>query len=177
MTPGRVAVAAALALAGCALAACSSAPPGTTPDTAPHPSTAATAPRAQAVANDPRACAVAPSATVGSALHLPVGKVIGTVEGPVTVCAYQGRYEVIVRFQRNETAGQFAADKRATGTHHQAITSVAGLGDSAYLATYTLAKPPANTLAVLHSGEAVYITSPAAPAAERKLMQQLLSRT
>jgi len=117
---------------------------------------------------------------VGAALKLPVGRVVGTVEGPVTVCAYTGRYEVLVRFQHDESASEFAAAKQSTGARHQLVTAVAGLGHGAYLATYTLAKPPQNTLAVRHGRFAIFITSPAALAAlaaERKLMRRLLART
>jgi hypothetical protein len=113
---------------------------------------------------------------VGTALGLAVGRVVGTVEGPVTVCAYTGHYEVIIRFQRGENAGEFAATRQATGANHQLITAVAGLGKGAYLATYTLAKPPENTLAARHGKLAIFITSPATPRGERKLMAHLLAR-
>jgi hypothetical protein len=114
---------------------------------------------------------------VAAALKLPVGRVVGTVEGPVTVCAYTGRYEVLVRFQHDESASEFAAAKRSTGARHQLVTAVTGLGHGAYLATYTLAKPQQNTLAVRHGRFAIFITSPAALGAERKLMRRLLART
>jgi hypothetical protein len=102
---------------------------------------------------------------------------VGTVEGPVTVCAYLGSHEVIVRFQRGENTARFAAYQRATGAMHQVITSVAGLGKGAYLATYTLSKPSANTLAARRGALAIFITSPAAPGAERRLMARLLRRS
>lgn len=170
----RTATAAILALAPCAVAACSgpAVPPAALPSSAP-----AVSPQAHTVRSDPGACAMAPSALVGTALKLPVSRVVGTVEGPVTVCAYTGRYEVIVRFQHGEDAGEFAAYRHATGTNHQLITAVPGLGHGAYLAMYTLAKPPVNTLAVRDGRVAIFITSPAAPRSERRLMVRLLART
>jgi hypothetical protein len=175
MTVLKAAAAAILALACCAVAACSgpAVPPAALPSPAPsgHGS-----PATHTVANNPRACAIAPSAMVGAALKLPVGRVVGTIEGPVTVCAYTGRYEVILRFQRGENEVEFADARQATGANHQLITAVAGLGKDAYLATYTLSKPPVNTLAVRHGKLAIFITSPAAPHAERNLMKHLLAR-
>ena len=175
MTMRKAAAAAILALVPCAAAGCSV--PGSPP--APQPAPPASAPPASpahAVASDPRACVIAPSAMVGAALGLPVGRVVGTVEGPVTVCAYTGHYEVIVRFQHGESAGEFAGTRQATGASHQLITAVAGLGKDSYLATYTLAKPPENTLAVRHGKLAIFVTSPATPRAERKLMLHLFAR-
>lgn len=176
LTPITVAF---LALVPWSVAACSSGAPASPqptrtaagPSAVPH----AALPQPHIPDQDDRACAVAPSAMVGAALGLPVGKVAGTVEGPVTVCAYQGRYEVIVRFQRGENASQFAASKAASSAMHQVIGRVTGLGSAAYLATYTLAKPSDNTLAALRGTVAVFITSPAPPAAERALMVRLLA--
>jgi hypothetical protein len=187
MTVRTAAVAAILSLAGCAAAACSSpaVPPaalggvagsGLAQPSSARPAGPAVSPRAQTVASNPRACAVASSAMVSAALKLPVGRVVGTVEGPVTVCAYTGQYEVIVRFQHGENAVEFADAKQATGANHQLITAVAGLGHGAYLATYTLAKPAVNTLAVRRGRLAIFISSPAPLRAERKLMLHLLAR-
>jgi hypothetical protein len=114
---------------------------------------------------------------VGAALGLSVGAVVGSVEGPVTVCAYLGRHEVIVRFQRGENSAAFAAYRRATGAMHQLIAPVPGLGKGAYLAAYTLTKPPANTLAARRGRLAIFITSPAPLGAERTLMVRLLARS
>ena len=174
MTVRNAIAAAILALALGAMAACSgpAAPPPVQPSRAPG-----VPPQARTAGTDARACAIAPSAMVAAALKLPVGRVMGTVEGPVTVCAYTGRYEVLVRFQHDESASEFAAARQSTGARHQLVTAVTGLGHGAYLATYTLAKPPQNTLAVRHGRFAIFITSPAALAAERKLMRRLLART
>jgi hypothetical protein len=181
-TPAAHAAAAvaALALASCVLTAC--APAGS-----PEPAGAArsraravpsaAAPRAQVAGGDSRACVAAPPALVGAALGLSVGAVVGSVEGPVTVCAYLGRHEVIVRFQRGENSAAFAAYRRATGAMHQLIAPVPGLGKGAYLAAYTLTKPPANTLAARRGRLAIFITSPALLGAERTLMVRLLARS
>jgi hypothetical protein len=173
--PGGLAVTAAcLALASCAVTACEAAAPAA-PRTQQAAAPAAT-PRTPAAGADARACAIAPPAVVSRALKLPLGPVVGTVEGPVTVCAYTGHYEVIVRFQRGESGGEFAASRHSNGPAHQLIAAVAGLGSGAYLDTYTLAKPPVNTLAARRGRLAVFITAPAALGAERKLMVRLLSR-
>ena len=158
MTVRNATAAAIMTLVLGAMAACSdpAAPAPVQPPPAP-----AVSPRAHTAGTDARACAIAPSAMVGAALKLPVGSVVGTVEGPVTVCAYTGRYEVLVRFQHGESASEFAAAKQSTGARHQLITTVPGLGHGAYLATYTLAKPPENTLAVRHGRFA--ISSPRPP--------------
>ena len=42
-------------------------------------------------------CAQAPASMVSSALRLSLGKQVTTAEGPVSVCAYRGRYMVMVR--------------------------------------------------------------------------------
>jgi hypothetical protein len=187
MTVRTAAVAAILALAGCAAAACSSpsVPPAALggvagsgpalPSSAPSAGPAVS-PRAQTVGANPRACAGVPATMVSAALKLPLGRVVGAVEGPVTVCAYTGRYEVIVRFQRHENAAEFADAKHATGADHQLITAVAGLGHGAYLATYTLAKPAVNTLVARRGQLAIFISSPAPLRAERNLMLHLLAR-
>ena len=166
----------ALVLAPCVMAACASSGSPQPADAAGGQVPAAT-PRAQAVGGASRACAAAPSALVGAALGLSVGEVVGTVEGPVTVCAYLGRHEVIVRFQRGENSAAFAAYRRATGAMHQLIAPVPGLGKGAYLAAYTLTKPPANTLAARRGRLAIFITSPAPLGAERTLMVRLLARS
>jgi hypothetical protein len=172
-----VAAAAAAFLALGAVTACSSAaPPGTAPAPQIGASHASAVPPAPAARTDSRACALAPAAEVGKALKLPLRQVVGTVEGPVTVCAYTGRYEVMVRFQQGENAAEFAASRHNTTQLHQLTNAVAGLGSGAYLATYTLAKPPENTLAARHGRVAIFITSPAPLASERKLMRRLLAR-
>ena len=172
--------AACLALASCAVTVCAVTACEAAAPAAPQPPQQAAAPpatpRTPAAGADARACAIAPPAVVSRALKLPLGPVVGTVEGPVTVCAYTGHYEVIVRFQRGESGGEFAASRHSNGPAHQLIAAVAGLGSGAYLDTYTLAKPPVNTLAARRGRLAVFITAPAALSAERKLMVRLLSR-
>jgi hypothetical protein len=181
MTVRTTAVRAAAVAAFLALAATACSGPAGTSGAPPAPqvggtsSRPSTAPSVPAAHTDSRACAPAPAAEVGKALKLPLHQVVGTVEGPVTVCAYPGRYEVMVRFQQGENAAEFAASRHNTSGLHQPTNAVAGLGSGAYLATFTLAKPPENTLAARHGHVAIFITSPAPLASERKLMRRLLA--
>jgi poly(3-hydroxybutyrate) depolymerase len=118
----------------------------------------------------------APAATVGKDLKLPVGKLTATAEGPVTVCAYAGRYEVIVRYQTGETAAEFAQARNSQASLHQSVGTVNGLGDAAYLASYTARRPVSNTLGARQGDIAIFITSPASPGAESALMTGLLTK-
>jgi hypothetical protein len=121
-------------------------------------------------------CANAPSALVGKDLKLAVGKVTADAEGPVTVCAYAGRYEVLVRYQTGETAAEFAQARESQASLHQSVGTVSGLGESAYVASYTASKPASNTLGSLQGKIAIFITSPAALGAESALMTDLLKK-
>jgi hypothetical protein len=122
------------------------------------------------------ACASAPSTLVGKDLKLAVGKVIADVEGPVAVCAYTGRYEVLVRYQTGETAAEFAQARNSQASLHQSVGTVNDLGDAAYLASYTATKPVSNTLGALQGEIAIFITSPASLGAESALMTDLLKK-
>jgi len=121
-------------------------------------------------------CANAPSALVGKDLKLSVGKVTADAEGPVTVCAYAGRYEVLVRYQTGESAVEFAQARKSQASLHQSVSTVKGLGDTAYLAIYKASKPFSYTLGSLKGDIAVFITSPAALGAESALMTDLLKK-
>lgn len=165
----------------CAVAACSNSSPSAGGHAAPAvPDTPAGAPAAVSSAANAASssqCLVSPSAMVGKALGLPVGKVIPTVDGPVTVCAYVGRYEVIVRYQTGGTTATFEQTRSSQASlRHQLVTTVSGLGDSAYLARYTASKPVSNTLAAREGDIAIFITSPASLSAERTLMTTLLAK-
>jgi hypothetical protein len=107
---------------------------------------------------------------------MPAGKLVAMVEGPVTVCSYLGSNEVIVRYQIGETATQFAADKSAMSKLHQSVSSVSGIGDGAFFASYGSGKATSDTLAVRKGDIAVFITAPAALGAERTLATKLLAR-
>jgi hypothetical protein len=162
------------------LAACDSAAGPSRGAAAPPPS--ATSPAAPATsvpattAPGTTECVHSPSAMVGKALGLAVGKVVASAEGPVTVCAYTGRYEVLVRYQVGENAGQFAQDRRSVSKLRQSVSSVGGLGEEAYFASYAASKPASHTLATRKDGMAVFITSPASLHAERALMAELLGK-
>jgi hypothetical protein len=186
MSVRMVAAVAFVGVAMGAVAACSSASPPSNgaispANTAPA-SPADTAPVHVGTTNGADAaastsqCASAPASLVGKALAITVGKVMATAEGPVTVCAYTGRYEVIVRYQTGETATEFAQAKDSQASLHQSVDTVKGLGDAAYLATYTATKPASNTLGALKGDIAIFITSPASLDSESTLMQQLLAK-
>jgi hypothetical protein len=186
MSPHKVTAAVLLGLIGVTgLAACDT---GGTPSrgaAAPPPATSPAVPKAPSApaasvpattAPGTTECVHSPSALVGRALGLAVGKVVASAEGPVTVCAYTGRYEVMVRYQAGENAGQFAQDRRSVAKLRQSVSSVGGLGDEAYFASYTASRPASHTLATRKDGLAVFITSPASLSAERALMAELLGK-
>jgi hypothetical protein len=172
---------AAVAFAGVAIGSVAACSP------APAPSNAGTSPATSAPVNvggtsdvnsaaSTSQCASAPSALVGKVLQLSVGKVTATAEGPVTVCAYTGRYEVIVRYQTGETVTTFAQAQQSQASLHQSVGTVKGLGDAAYLARYTATSPASNTLGALKGDIAIFITSPASLDSESTLMKELLAK-
>ncbi len=177
----RIAAAAAiLGLAAVTATACdsqSSPGPGAGPGQAPAVSPSA-GPGASGAAGHASAaqCASASSAVVARTLKLSVGKVVTSVEGPVTVCAFTGKYEVIVRYQVGESASQFARDRASIAHLHQQVASVGGVGNEAYFARYVAARTPSNTLAARKGTVAVFITAPAQLSAERSLMAALLAK-
>ena len=175
----RIAAAAAiLALAAATAAACdsqSSPGPGAGPGQTPAVGSSAAGSGAAGRASAAR-CASASSAVVARTLNLAVGKVVTSVEGPVTVCAFTGKYEVIVRYQAGESASQFAADRTSIAHLHQQVASVGGVGNEAYFARYVAARPASNTLAARKGTVAVFITAPAPLSAERSLMAALLAK-
>ena len=178
MSLRRLAVAALLGVTMGAAAACGSpAPPHSGGDRGATPAAGEPAGgRAGSAAASAAECAKAPSGQVGRALGLPVGSVTAVIEGPVTVCAYAGRYPVVVRYQTGENATEFAQARQNQVSLHQAVNTVNGLGDSAYFASYTATRPVSNTLAALDGGIAIFITSPASSEAENTLMAELLKR-
>lgn len=184
MSLRKLAAVAILGLAACTAAACDSqnspAPGAGSPNQTPAPAAGNTSPGATAAAGGHGAtdsqCATASSSVVGKALNLPVGKVMTSVEGPVTVCAYSGKYEVIVRYQVGESASQFAHDRSSIAHLHQSVSGVSGVGNEAYFARYVAAGPASNTLAARKGAVAVFITSPAQLSSERTLMAQLLAK-
>jgi hypothetical protein len=171
----RIVATALIGMTVCAVAACSngsSSPAAgrTAPATGPAPAGSSQS------AADIAQCSYVPSTVVGEALRLPVGKLMANVEGPVTVCAYSGQYEVLVRYQTGETAAEFAQARSSQASLHQSVSTVGGLGDNAYLARYSASKPPSNTLAAKKGNTAIFITSPASLGPERTLMSELLAK-
>jgi hypothetical protein len=176
MSVRRLVMVAFLGATVSAAAACSSpAPPHSGQSGPPAPATSQPAGSGNAnAAASSSECAKAPSAQVGKALGLTVGKVTVTVEGTVTVCAYAGRYPVVVRYQTGENTSLFAQARQNQVSLHEAVGTVNGLGDSAYFASYTASTPVSNTLGALKGSIAIFITSPASSAAESTLMTDLL---
>ncbi|MGH3169158.1 MAG: hypothetical protein ACRDN0_25175 [Trebonia sp.] len=177
----KLAAAALLGLTACAVVACGN---SSSPTAGGHPApaipdTPAGGPSAVSSASSTAStsqCSVTSSALVGKALGLPVGKVIPSVEGPVTVCAYAGRNEVLIRYQTGETAAEFAQGKSSQQGLHQTVAAVGGLGDGAYSATDSAGRSQLYTLAARSGDIAVFITSPAPLSAERSLMTKLLAK-
>jgi hypothetical protein len=121
-------------------------------------------------------CAQAPATEVGAALGLTLGKQVSTLEGPVSVCAYLGKYMVMVRYQTGESAKQFKQSQQSLSSLHQSVRDVAGIGDRAYFASVGTAHGASNTLAALSGTVAVFVTAPRPLATERSLMKHLLAR-
>ncbi len=121
-------------------------------------------------------CAHAPASEVGSTLGLSLGKQVTNLEGPVSVCAYLGRYMVMVRFQSGETAQEFTQSRKSLVSLHQAVQDVPGLGDQAYFASAGAGRVASNTLAARMGAVAVFVTAPRPLGPERSLMKRLLGR-
>ncbi|HUY51927.1 MAG TPA: hypothetical protein VMV92_40540 [Streptosporangiaceae bacterium] len=125
------------------------------------------------------ACSGSPGAAPavgGAALQLPLGKQVATLEGHVSVCAYLGRYMVMVRFQSGETASEFTQARKSLASLHQSVSGVDGLGDQAYFASAGTGRTATNTLAARKGSIAVFVTAPKPLAPERSLMTQLLAK-
>ncbi len=121
-------------------------------------------------------CAHVPSAVVGAALGLSLGKQVSTLEGPVSVCAYLGKYMVMVRYQTGESAKEFRQSQQSLTSLHQSVRAVTGVGDRAYFASVGTAHGSSNTLAALSGTVAVFVTAPRPLAPERSLMKHLLTK-
>ncbi|HEY4853589.1 MAG TPA: hypothetical protein VII22_22610 [Streptosporangiaceae bacterium] len=182
----KITAAAMASLALSALTACSGSPAGSQPavpaagggasGSAPAPAAAGSASPGAAGAAQAPYCAQVPSSMVGSALRLPVGKQVTSVAGPVSVCAYLGKYEVLVRFQVGENAGEFTQSRTSLVSLHQSVSDVAGLGDQAYFAIFGSGQRASNTLAARKGSIAVFVTAPTPLATERSLMTQVLAK-
>jgi hypothetical protein len=121
-------------------------------------------------------CTHAPAAVVGAALGLSLGKQVSTLEGPVSVCAYLGKYMVMVRYQTGESAKEFRQSQQSLTSLHQSVRAVTGVGDRAYFASVGTARGSSNTLAALSGTVAVFVTAPRPLASERSLMKHLLAK-
>jgi hypothetical protein len=121
-------------------------------------------------------CAQAPASMVSSALQLSLGKQVTSAEGPVSVCAYLGKYMVMVRYQSGENAKEFTEGRESLTRLHQAVSSVHGLADQAYFASVGSGRRETNTLAAREGPIAVFLTAPKPLASERSLMHRLLGK-
>jgi len=121
-------------------------------------------------------CAQAPAAVVGAALGLSLGKQVSTLEGPVSVCAYLGKYMVMVRYQTGESAKEFRHSQQSLTSLHQSVRAVTGVGDRAYFASVGTAHGSSNTLAALSGTVAVFVTAPRPLSSERSLIRHLLAK-
>jgi hypothetical protein len=122
-------------------------------------------------------CSRVPTSLIEKTLKVTVGKLDPTVEGPVAVCSYSGKYEVLVRYQVNETPTLFSQNEQSMAGMHEIVVNVTHLGDSAFSAftTGNGGIPASYTLAALEGTTAIFITSPATPNTERSLMKILLA--
>ena len=109
-------------------------------------------------------------------LGLSLGKQVTNLEGPVSVCAYLGKFMVMVRFQSGETAQEFGQSRKSLLSLHQTVQDVAGLGDQAYYASAGTGRTVSNTLAARMGTVAVFVTAPKPLGPERSLMKQLLAK-
>lgn len=182
----QIATAVLAGVAVCTLAACSvSSGAAPEPGGAGNPASSAQAGAAasnsgsggKASAGPPAPyCAQAPATVVGATLGLTLGKQVSTLEGPVSVCAYLGKYMVMVRYQTGETAKEFKQSQQSLSSLHQSVRTVSGVGDKAYFASVGTAHGASNTLAALSGTVAVFVTAPRPLATERTLMKHLLAK-
>ena len=101
---------------------------------------------------------------------------MSSLEGPVSVCAYLGKYMVMVRYQTGESAREFRQSQQSLTSLHQSVRAVTGVGDRAYFASVGTAHGASNTLAALSGTVAVFVTAPRPLAFERSLMRHLLAK-
>ena len=167
-------------LAACSVSSGAAPEPGAAgnPASSPPAGAAASSPGGGHASAGPPApyCAQAPATEVGATLGLTLGKQVSTLEGPVSVCAYLGKYMVMVRYQTGESAKQFKQSQQSLSSLHQTVHAVSGVGDKAYFASVGTAHGSSNTLAALSGTVAIFVTAPRPLAPERSLIKHLLSK-
>jgi hypothetical protein len=155
-----------LVLAGCSS---SSKPPGkassrsttTTREASPTSSAEQSAETSTSTPSTP-SCGLVPASEVNDALGFNVQSPSSQVNGPVTVCTYNGSPgSVIVRFQTGEDASTFAADKQRSQQNGELTTDVPGLADAAYSSQVGSGRSQSNTLVVLKGSTELLITASA----------------
>jgi hypothetical protein len=107
-------------------------------------------------------CSLAPVSEVNEALGLNMQNPSSQVNGPLTVCTYDGSSPgpVFIRFETGENASTFAAGKQQFEQTGGRITDLPGLGDAAYSSTQGSGESQSNTIAVLKGGIELLVTAP-----------------
>jgi hypothetical protein len=102
-------------------------------------------------------CNLASAKSVKSALGITVGPPSVTKNSTVTVCLFDTKVGLLVRFETNETASLFALGRKGFGAHGEPTKTVSGLGTQAYSSTFAGGK--SNTIVVLKNATELLITS------------------
>ncbi len=120
-------------------------------------------------------CALAPSTVVSSALGIPIGEPVQTVNKTVTLCAYPsaGSGSVTVRFETGESAAGFAVARAGFTNSGQPTVDVPGLFDEAFSSTLGRGDIAVNTVVARHGSVDILITSGASVDRERALITTL----
>jgi hypothetical protein len=116
---------------------------------------AATSPQLVEAHSAAPSCNLASAKKVKSALGITVGAPLVTRNGPVTVCQFESKVALLVRFETSETAALFAAGRKSFAQHGAPTKPVSRLGTSAYSSSFG----GANTIVVLKGKTELLITS------------------
>jgi hypothetical protein len=116
---------------------------------------AATSPQRLEVRSAGPSCNLASAKKVKSALGITVGAPLVTRNGPVTVCQFESKTALLVRFETSETAALFAFGRKSFAQHGAPTKPVSGLGTTAYSSSLA----GSNTIVVLKGKTELLITS------------------
>jgi hypothetical protein len=131
------------------------------------------APSALAATKGPL-CSLASSQRVKSALGITVGPPVATRNATVTVCQFEESVGLLVRFQTNDSASNFAAGQKSFDKHGYPTKTVNGIGTKAYSSSTGKAnKMVFNTLVVLQNKTELLITA-AEPVAKLDALAKLI---
>lgn len=123
-------------------------------------------------------CALAPATLVNAALGSDLGDPQQTLNGPVTVCTYQGPKagQVIIRFETGVSAATFDAARKAFDASNEPTKDYPGFADEAFSNTLGSAGFVLNTLVARQGSTEILVTSKSSLAAEQKLEQELFGK-